>query len=181
LSIINDILDFSKIEAVKLDIESLEMDVPGNAEEVGSVIGLPGGSQESRVDCQCTAGCAAARPRRSAATERIRSLESNSGSGVRTPIVLDNSRESFVLVRACVERADRRQLARLVHQLAGASANIHAAALRDLCLALEAAAPSAAGDEIEDSVTKIGAELARVSAALRQDADRISRAAQPAF
>src|SRR6266702_2694270 len=38
LRIINDLLDFSKIEAGRLDIESLEMDLPGNVEEVGSVM-----------------------------------------------------------------------------------------------------------------------------------------------
>jgi two-component system, sensor histidine kinase and response regulator len=54
LSIINDILDFSKIEAGKLEIESLQMDVPGNVEEVGSVMAFqaaatcgPGGSQRN--------------------------------------------------------------------------------------------------------------------------------------
>jgi two-component system, sensor histidine kinase and response regulator len=38
LSIINDLLDFSKIEAGKLELESLEMDLQGNVEEVGSVM-----------------------------------------------------------------------------------------------------------------------------------------------
>jgi two-component system sensor histidine kinase/response regulator len=38
LCIINDLLDFSRIEAGRLDIESLEMDLPGNVEEVGSVM-----------------------------------------------------------------------------------------------------------------------------------------------
>ncbi len=40
LAIINDILDFSKIEAGKLEIESLEMDLRGNVEEVGSMMAL---------------------------------------------------------------------------------------------------------------------------------------------
>jgi two-component system, sensor histidine kinase and response regulator len=40
LSIINDILDFSKIEAGKLEIESLEMDLWGQVEEVGSLMAL---------------------------------------------------------------------------------------------------------------------------------------------
>jgi PAS domain S-box-containing protein len=38
LNVINDILDFSKIEAGKLDIESLEMDLPANIEEIGSTM-----------------------------------------------------------------------------------------------------------------------------------------------
>jgi two-component system, sensor histidine kinase and response regulator len=41
LAIINDVLDFSKIEAGKLEIESLEMDLRGNVEEVGSMMALP--------------------------------------------------------------------------------------------------------------------------------------------
>ena len=40
LAIINDILDFSKIEAGKLEIESLEMDLRGNVEEVGSMMAV---------------------------------------------------------------------------------------------------------------------------------------------
>ncbi|HTX23584.1 MAG TPA: response regulator [Steroidobacteraceae bacterium] len=40
LAIINDILDFSKIEAGKLEIESLEMDLRANVEEVGSMMAL---------------------------------------------------------------------------------------------------------------------------------------------
>jgi two-component system, sensor histidine kinase and response regulator len=40
LAIINDILDFSKIEAGKLEIESLEMDLRSNVEEVGSMMAL---------------------------------------------------------------------------------------------------------------------------------------------
>ncbi len=40
LAVINDILDFSKIEAGKLDLESLEMDLRGNVEEIGSMMAL---------------------------------------------------------------------------------------------------------------------------------------------
>ncbi len=46
LAIINDILDFSKIEAGKLEIESLEMDLRGNVEEVGSMMALQAAMKE---------------------------------------------------------------------------------------------------------------------------------------
>jgi HPt (histidine-containing phosphotransfer) domain-containing protein len=93
---------------------------------------------------------------------------------------LDNSRELFAQIRACLACEDRRELARMVHQLAGASANIHAVALRELCLNLEMSAPSAAAAELQSSVASIGAELSRVSAVLRQDSDHFTGAAQPA-
>jgi two-component system, sensor histidine kinase and response regulator len=38
LAVINDILDFSKIEAGKLDLESIEMDVRANVEDVGAMM-----------------------------------------------------------------------------------------------------------------------------------------------
>jgi PAS domain S-box-containing protein len=38
LTILNDILDFSKIEAGKLDIESLELDLRSNVDDVGSIM-----------------------------------------------------------------------------------------------------------------------------------------------
>jgi two-component system sensor histidine kinase/response regulator len=38
LTILNDILDFSKIEAGKLDIESIELDLASNVEDVGSIM-----------------------------------------------------------------------------------------------------------------------------------------------
>jgi signal transduction histidine kinase/DNA-binding response OmpR family regulator len=38
LTILNDILDFSKIEAGKLDIESIELDLMANVDEVGSIM-----------------------------------------------------------------------------------------------------------------------------------------------
>jgi two-component system, sensor histidine kinase and response regulator len=90
---------------------------------------------------------------------------------------LDNSRELFGQIRACLADADRRQVARLTHQLAGASANIHAVGLRELCLELENSAPSAAATELESLVTRIGTELQRVNAVLQQDPVRVMGAA----
>jgi two-component system sensor histidine kinase/response regulator len=97
---------------------------------------------------------------------------------------LDNSRELYAQIRACLAK-DRQQVARVAHQLAGASANVHAAPLRELCLNLENMAPTANTAQLEEALTKIGAELARVGAALRQGAahalpDGLSDAAQPA-
>jgi two-component system sensor histidine kinase/response regulator len=97
---------------------------------------------------------------------------------------LDNSRELYAQIRACLAK-DRQQVARVAHQLAGASANVHAAPLRELCLNLENMAPTANTAQLEEVLTKIGAELARVGAALRQAAThaspgRFTDAAQPA-
>jgi HPt (histidine-containing phosphotransfer) domain-containing protein len=83
---------------------------------------------------------------------------------------LDNSRELYGRVRGCVFENNREQLARWVHQLAGASANVHAAPLRELCLSLERVASTATTTEVEDFITRIGAELARIETALRSNA-----------
>ncbi len=40
LGVINDILDFSKIEAGKLDIESVDVDLPAAVEEIGAIMAL---------------------------------------------------------------------------------------------------------------------------------------------
>jgi len=83
---------------------------------------------------------------------------------------LDNSRELYAQLRTCLAGHDRQQLARVAHQLAGASANVHAVPLRELCLSLEHATPAAAAEQLEESVMKIGAELTRVVAALSEGA-----------
>src|SRR5258708_13271688 len=41
LTVINDILDFSKIEAGKLELESIELDLRANVEDVGSAMAFP--------------------------------------------------------------------------------------------------------------------------------------------
>jgi two-component system, sensor histidine kinase and response regulator len=79
---------------------------------------------------------------------------------------LDNSRELYAKIRGCLARDDRGQLAHWAHQLAGASANVHAASLRELCLSLERVAQTATAPEADDFVAKIGAELTRVTGAL---------------
>jgi CheY-like chemotaxis protein len=90
---------------------------------------------------------------------------------------LDNSRELFGQIRAFLADADRRQVARLAHQLAGASANIHAVPLRELCLELEISSPSGDTADLDAMVSRIGIELARVNDVLQQDAPRLIGAA----
>jgi PAS domain S-box-containing protein len=92
---------------------------------------------------------------------------------------LDNSRELYAQIRACLA-SDRPQVARLAHQLGGASANVHAAVLRELCLNLEISAHAAGTAQLEECLAKMGAELARVGAALRQVTHRFTDAARPA-
>jgi two-component system sensor histidine kinase/response regulator len=45
LSVINDILDFSKIEAGKLELESIELDLRANVEDVGSMLAFQAASR----------------------------------------------------------------------------------------------------------------------------------------
>jgi HPt (histidine-containing phosphotransfer) domain-containing protein len=59
-------------------------------------------------------------------------------------------------------------MARLAHQLAGASSNIHAAPLRQMCLDLESSLPAAGTAQLEAAVAGIGDELARVCEVLRE-------------
>jgi two-component system, sensor histidine kinase and response regulator len=46
LTVINDILDFSKIEAGKLEIESLELDLRGNVEDVGAMMAFQAAAKD---------------------------------------------------------------------------------------------------------------------------------------
>ena len=59
--------------------------------------------------------------------------------------------------------SDRHQLARAVHQLAGASANIYAEPLRELCSDLGRAAETATAAQLEQHIERVAAELARVT------------------
>ena len=45
LTVINDILDFSKIEAGKLDIESIQMNLPGNVEDLAAIMSFQAASR----------------------------------------------------------------------------------------------------------------------------------------
>jgi signal transduction histidine kinase/DNA-binding response OmpR family regulator/HPt (histidine-containing phosphotransfer) domain-containing protein len=95
---------------------------------------------------------------------------------------LDNSQDLFTQIRTALTRGDRLQLARLTHQLAGASANINAGLLREFCLTLERAAPAAPVPELEQGVSRIAGELARVGECLLEysTSRRLSGAARPA-
>jgi two-component system sensor histidine kinase/response regulator len=46
LTILNDILDFSKIEAGKLDIEAIELDLPSNVDDVGSIMAFQAAAKD---------------------------------------------------------------------------------------------------------------------------------------
>jgi PAS domain S-box-containing protein len=81
---------------------------------------------------------------------------------------LDNSRELYAQIRACLLKNDRQLLARTLHQLAGASANVQAVLLRELCLSVERVAGTASAEELDEFVRKVGAELSRVAATLRR-------------
>jgi CheY-like chemotaxis protein len=75
---------------------------------------------------------------------------------------LRSSAELSTQIDACVALNDRRQLVRAVHQLAGASAYIHAAPLCALCSTLEMAAAGATAGSLAALVDRVHAELARV-------------------
>ena len=76
---------------------------------------------------------------------------------------LTSSRELLAKVQDFCARGDRRQLARAIHQLAGASANIYAAPLRELCSDLERAAETVTAAQLEQHIARVCAELGRVT------------------
>ena len=76
---------------------------------------------------------------------------------------LTSSRELLAKVQDLFARGDRYQLARAIHQLAGASANIYAEPLRALCSDLERAAETVTEAQLEQHIARVAAELARVS------------------
>jgi two-component system, sensor histidine kinase and response regulator len=93
---------------------------------------------------------------------------------------IESSRELYSQLRACLLSNDRAQIARTVHQLAGASANVHAVLLRELCLSFERIADTASSEELAGFTRQIGAELSRVGAVLRRNTDAVSGVARPA-
>src|SRR5690349_15190708 len=74
-----------------------------------------------------------------------------------------NSVELLTKIRDCHLRGDRQQLARAAHQLAGASANVYAGPLRDLCSSLECAAVRLTVGQLDQHIAEVRAELARVT------------------
>ena len=76
---------------------------------------------------------------------------------------LTSSRELLTRVQDCFARGDRYQLARAIHQLAGASANVYAARLHELCSDLERAAETLGMAQLEQHIAAVAAELARVT------------------
>ena len=80
---------------------------------------------------------------------------------------VSSSRELMTMVRDYFARGDRRQAARALHQLAGASANVYAAPLHELCSDLERAAETVTVAQFEQRMARMATELARVTDVLR--------------
>ena len=79
---------------------------------------------------------------------------------------VNSSAELLRKIRDCHVRGDRQQLARAAHQLAGASANVYAGPLRDLCSSLECGAETLTVGQLEQHIAEVRAELARVTDAM---------------
>ncbi|HUK01584.1 MAG TPA: PAS domain-containing protein [Steroidobacteraceae bacterium] len=89
----------------------------------------------------------------------------------------DNSRELRATMMAATGRLDRVGLSRTAHSLKGASANIYAEPLRDLCARLEIDAATLSQSELLQRLTAIDAECERVVRALDSVAPASSRLA----
>lgn len=76
---------------------------------------------------------------------------------------ISSSRALLTKIQDCCARGDRYQLARAVHQLAGASANVYAARLGELCSDLERAAGNVPTAQLEQHIDELAAELTRVT------------------
>ena len=81
---------------------------------------------------------------------------------------ISSSRELLTKIQDCFARGDRYQLARAVHQLAGASANVYATRLRELCSDVERMAETVTAAQLEQHMARVSAELARVTAVLEK-------------
>ncbi|MGH8228072.1 MAG: PAS domain-containing protein [Steroidobacteraceae bacterium] len=73
-------------------------------------------------------------------------------------------------LRQCAGNDDRAGIARAAHSLKGASANVHAYALRELCAEIEIRAAEAAARELVRQLARLEAERLRVVAALQSAA-----------
>src|SRR5690606_14628147 len=90
---------------------------------------------------------------------------------------ISSSRELLDTMREAIGANDRQQLSRAAHQLKGASANIYASHMRDLCAHLEKQAAAMTREEIEAHVNALREELRRVSRALEAFASEANRRA----
>ncbi len=87
------------------------------------------------------------------------------------------SEELLAELNRCIARHDCGALVRAAHSLKGASANIHATPLRELCAALESRAAALTDAELAEHIARIAAERQRVAAALQGIVSEAPRAA----
>ncbi|MGB6451294.1 MAG: PAS domain-containing protein [Steroidobacteraceae bacterium] len=87
------------------------------------------------------------------------------------------SEELVAELNRCIARRDREALERAAHSLRGASANIRATPLRELCAGLELRAAALTDAELTEHVARIAAERQRVAAALQGVVSEAPRAA----
>ncbi|MBX5459837.1 MAG: PAS domain-containing protein [Steroidobacteraceae bacterium] len=78
----------------------------------------------------------------------------------------NSSGQLLAALRAGVSTGDAAQMARAAHQLKGASANLHAEALRELSAELEAHVSRLTRPDLEARITKLAQEVERVCKAL---------------
>jgi PAS domain S-box-containing protein len=90
---------------------------------------------------------------------------------------LHTSEEILTHLGRSAERGDRTGLAQAAHSLKGASANVHAQRLRELCADLESRSASATDRELPELVARIAAEQRRVAATLHQVSSETHRVA----
>jgi len=76
---------------------------------------------------------------------------------------IGSSGELLRKIRDGFARGDRHELARAAHQLAGASANVYAAPLCELCSGLELGSTTATAAQLDQHIAGVAAELARVT------------------
>ncbi len=87
------------------------------------------------------------------------------------------SEELLAELGRCFAQRDRSALERAAHSLKGASANVHAERLRELCAELESGAVALSEGELTQHIARIAAERRRVAAALQAVGSSSGRAA----